>query len=207
MTTTRRHIRKILQHFRHLPRRYWYVAAIFVALFGTVVVSESNRTNLNYTSLLDTIAQGESKGNYNAYFGNATNRAINFSAMSVGDVLDWQARYIAEGNPSSAVGRYQFIDSTLRGLVDEMGISHGAIFDANLQDRLAVRLLERRGVKEYVRGQISREQFAHNLSKEWAALPRVIGGDPNASYYAHDGLNQARVKIDQIMTSIAQLKL
>lgn len=87
-----------------------------------------------------------------------------------------------------------------------MGVSHAGRFDANLQDRLAIRLLERRGVQDYAHGRISREQLAHNLSKEWAALPRVIGGNPDSSYYDDDGLNKAHVKVDQVMAAIASLK-
>ena len=61
-------------------------------------------------------------------------------------------------------------------------------------------------MQDYAHGRISREQLAHNLSKEWAALPRVIGGNPDASYYDGDGLNKAHVKVDQVMAAITSLK-
>lgn len=51
---------------------------------------------LNYTGLLNTIALGESKGNYNAYFGSAHNNGIDFTAMAVGEVLEWQANFVAQ---------------------------------------------------------------------------------------------------------------
>lgn len=161
--------------------------------------------NVNYDELLGTIAEGESKGNYNAYLGNAGNTEIDFTAMTVAEVLAWQQRYVAQGHASSAVGKYQFINTTLQGLVHEMQIDETTTFDPALQDRLAIRLLERRGVHDYLRGRITREQFAHNLSQEWAALPRVTGDNPAVSYYAGDGLNHARLSVDEVLVAITSL--
>jgi conjugal transfer mating pair stabilization protein TraG len=160
-----------------------------------------------YTAdLLTTIAKVESKNNYNAYFGNAGNTSVQFTSMTVGEVLDWQRQFVAQGNPSSAVGRYQFIDSTLQGLVRQLKIDKNTKFDEALQDRLAVALLERRGIRDYANDKISREEFAHNLSKEWAALPRVIGDQPEQSYYAGDGLNKAQLSVDEMYRSIATIR-
>ncbi len=162
--------------------------------------------NLYYADLLTVIADGESNGNYNAYFGNAGNSQIMFTSMTVKEVLEWQEHFTDSGQPSNAVGKYQFIRSTLRELIRDMNISSRALFDATLQDRLAIQLIERRGAAEYVRGGISREEFAHNLSKEWAALPQVTGSNPEASYYDGDGLNRSRVRIDQILNAIDSLR-
>jgi conjugal transfer mating pair stabilization protein TraG len=160
-----------------------------------------------YTSdLLTTIAKAESNGNYNAYFGNARNSQVQFTTMTVGQVLEWQRQFAASGQASTAVGRYQFIDTTLQGLVDELGIAQDELFDPTMQDRLANKLLQRRGLYEYVEQKISKEEFAHNLSKEWAALPRVIGDAPTASYYAGDGLNTARLSIEEISKSIETVR-
>lgn len=160
---------------------------------------------VNYTELLNTIAKGESKGNYNAYYGKVNNTSTDFTSMTVNDVLQWQSNYVKNGSPSSAVGKYQFIRPTLDGLVKEKGIDRNAKFDEKLQDKLAVALLERRGLNDYAKGKISREQFAHNLSKEWAALPKAIGDKPHASYYAGDGLNKVRISIDEIYNGIDSL--
>lgn len=160
---------------------------------------------VNATALLDTIAKGESRGNYNAYYGNAGNTEIKFTEMTVGEVLAWQKEFVDKGSPSSAVGKYQFIQPTLEGLVKEMKVDRTAKFDAQLQDRLAKRLLERRGLNDYVKGKISREEFAHNLSKEWAALPTVLGDKPDQSYYAGDGLNHVQIAIDEIFNGISSI--
>lgn len=179
------------------------VAALL--LFGAGLLIERNTMNVNYTELLSTIAEGESKGNYNAYFGNAGNASIRFTNMTVAEVMRWQRDFVASGKPSNAVGKYQFMGTTLAGLVDEMNIDPHTKFDEALQDRLAIRLIERRGAREYLRGAISREQFAHNLSMEWAALPRVIGDDPNASYYAGDGLNKSHISVSTVLAAIESL--
>lgn len=62
---------------------------------------------------------------------------------------------------SSALGRYQIVRKTLRGLKTEMGLSGTQLFSADLQDQLAVALLKRRG----------RNAFA--LGQEWASLKNV----------------------------------
>ncbi len=171
-----------------------------------ILVSMQDSQKIYTTDLLNTIAKVESKSNYNAYFGNSHNSSIQFTSMSVDEVLAWQKEFVAQGSPSSAVGRYQFIDSTLQGLLHELRIEGTATFDPALQDRLAVALLERRGIREYVDDKISREEFAHSLSKEWAALPVAIGENPERSYYAGDGLNKAQLSVDEVFASIATVR-
>jgi conjugal transfer mating pair stabilization protein TraG len=149
--------------------------------------------------LLDLIAQAESRGNYNAYFGNASNTEVKFTEMSVAEVLDWQKAFVAQGNPSSAVGRYQIINTTLAGLVQELDLQGSEMFDEAMQDRLALALLERRGVVAYINGRIDAKQFAAELAKEWAGLPRILGDAPEKSYYAGDGLNAALVGADEVL--------
>ncbi len=155
--------------------------------------------------LLAVIAQAESKGNYNAYFGNANNSDIAFTEMSVAEVLQWQQEFIAAGNASSAVGRYQIISTTLGELVRQLHIDTRQPFNEALQDRMALALLERRGATKYVNNQIDSREFAAELAKEWAGLPRVIGDKPEQSYYAGDGLNQALVSVDDILQAVDKI--
>jgi hypothetical protein len=123
-------------------------------LFSLILLNMQNTQRIHTAELLTTIAKVESKNNYNAYFGNAGNTSILFTSMTVGEVLAWQKQFVEQGNPSSAVGRYQFIDSTLRGLVSQLNIDQNEKFDPALQDRLAVALLERRGIHDYVNDRI-----------------------------------------------------
>jgi conjugal transfer mating pair stabilization protein TraG len=178
-----------------------FVVVIFAAKErGPVVDSASCRP------LLDLIARAESKGNYNAYFGNVRNSKIDFTSMAVGEVLEWQAEFVSRGNASSAVGKYQFINTTLAGLVRELNIPKTERFSPALQDRLAMALIERRGVGDYVSGKLSREAFAGNLAKEWASLPSVIGRHPDKSYYASDGLNVALVSVREVLKAIEPIR-
>lgn len=156
--------------------------------------------------LLDLIARAESKGNYNAYFGNAGNTKIKFTNMTIAEVLDWQDAYVQKGNPSSAIGKYQIVNTTLEGLVRQLGLDPRTKFTPELQDRLAFALLERRGSNDYVSGKLSREAFAGNLAKEWASLPSVTGKHPDKSYYAADGLNVALVSVGDLLNAIAPIR-
>lgn len=155
-----------------------------------------------YVPLLDVIAKAESKGNYNAYFGNPGNSSVDFTKMSIAEVMLWQADFVRQGNASSAVGKYQIINTTLAGLIRQLGLDAHQPFDKQTQDSLAIALLERRGAENYINNEITREEFAANLAKEWAGLPKVIGENPDKSYYASDGLNKARVSVGDIMKAI-----
>lgn len=190
-------------------RLYAALSLVAVIVVATNIYWSSRSVVIDpqsYTLLLNTIAKGESRGNYNAYFGNASNRDVDFTTMTVSEVLNWQEEYVNSGSPSSAVGKYQIIRPTLIGLVEELKIEGGALFDQTLQDKMAIALLERRGALKYVESKISREQFAANLSQEWAALPKIIGDDPEKSYYAGDGLNKAHINIDEVLGAVSQIR-
>lgn len=160
----------------------------------------------SYRPLLDVIADVESKGNYNAYFGNAHNKTVDFTKMSVAEVMQWQKEYVAAGSPSSAVGRYQIIDTTLAWLVESRGIEPQTLFDETTQDHMAVALLERRGSVQYVNSKLSRDDFAANIAMEWASLPKITGDNPDSSYYAGDGLNASLVKKEKVQKAIEHIQ-
>lgn len=204
---TKKFSRKLL----HKRKMIVLLPALFIILATPAVYLclSSSPTKIHpqaYTVLLDTIAKGESKGNYNAYYGNAANTEIKLTQMSVGDVLRWQEEYVKGGSPSSAAGRYQIIRPTLQGLIDQLGLDRSELFNEGLQDRMAITLLERRGSIEFVDKKISRDEFAASLAKEWAALPKVLGNNPEQSYYAGDGLNKSHITIPEVHDALDQLK-
>ncbi len=187
------------------PAVFWIGLVFAAALIAYTIGSMNQRLQVDPVSakpLLDLIARVESKGNYNAYFGNAGNSSITFTEMSIADVLSWQEDFVAAGHPSSAVGRYQIISTTLKSLVQQLDIDTNQPFNETMQDKMAVALLERRGATEYVNNQIDGRQFAAELAKEWAALPKIIGDRPEQSYYAGDGLNKALVGVDEILRAV-----
>ena len=208
ITKTKRFTARYSRRARNVIFSAKGAALVFAVIIGVPLILGGMREAKNvYTAdLLQTIAEVESNDNYNAYFGNAKNTKVQFTAMSVGEVLNWQQEFIEDGSPSSAVGRYQFLNTTLLGLTKELGIDHDEQFNQLLQDKLAVALLERRGLNEYVDRKMTREEFAHNLSQEWAALPKTIGSNPEKSYYDGDGLNSARLTTSEIMAGIATVR-
>lgn len=176
---------------------------------GYAMYIENRRLTVDpktYASLLHVIGKAESDNNYNAYFGNSRNKSVHFTNMTIAEVLKWQAEYVAQGNPSSAVGRYQIINTTLSGLVQQLGLSTDQKFDQPTQDMLAITLLERRGAENYINAELTRDQFAANLAKEWAGLPKIIGENPGESYYAGDGLNRSRVSVDEVQKAIEPIR-
>lgn len=150
--------------------------------------------------LLDLISRHESGGDYNVVYGG---KHVDLTNMTINQVLDWQKNYVRSGSPSSAAGRYQFLSTTLEGLKKEMHLTGNEKFDESMQDRLATRLLERRGLNDFMSGKISQDQFMKNLSMEWASLPK---DDSGRSYYAGDGLNKALTSPRVVQTLLAEVK-
>lgn len=135
--------------------------------------------------LLDLIGKNESAGNYNAVYGNSRSK-VELSNFTLNDILGRQQYARASGKKSTAIGKYQFIYKTLNGLKREMGLTGNEKFTPELQDRLGMHLLKRRGLDAFLSGRLSKTAFAHRLSQEWASLPSPYTG---RSYYAGDGLN------------------
>lgn len=79
--------------------------------------------------------------------------------LTIGEIMDLQAdpggsrmsnaEWVKQGK-LHAVGRYQFIGKTLRGLVERLGISRSAKFTPELQDRLFLSLLKSGGPGQWV---------------------------------------------------------
>ena len=168
--------------------------------------------------LLDFIAQFESNGNYNAFFRNAGNQNNpKFTQMKLSSVLDWQRNHTqVNGSPSSAVGRYQIIRGTLQGLINSMGLDADTVrFTQETQDSMAIKLLEEKGLRPYLAGTTSAEDFANQVTKVWAALPIVTNSfrdnknrlnRKGFSFYAGDGLNKAHAKVDDYLAAVTAAK-
>lgn len=170
---------------------------------------------MNVSALLDFIARFESRGDYNIVWGGIKGYdrpKKPLTTMTVGEVLAWQdsidARYMSE-----ASGRYQIMEDTLRGLYRQAGVPLSANYDKETQDKLAVALLRRRGLDDYLAGTMSLHKFALALAKEWASLPIPFdlerGGRKylkGQSYYAGDGLNKAHADLDEFLAVIQSVR-
>jgi len=151
--------------------------------------------------LLDLIGDAEAEGQYNAVFGDANQTEIDFSGKTLKEVSQYQTEQVFGGSPSSAVGKYQFLQKTLTGLQKEMGLTGDEKFTPELQDQMAEKLLERRGWNEFLEGKIDMEELQRRLSQEWASLPT---DSSDKSYYQGDGLNKASVSSNTLRKTITQ---
>ncbi|WP_281981699.1 hypothetical protein [Thalassorhabdomicrobium marinisediminis] len=104
--------------------------------------------------------------------------------MTLGEIFDWIAA--TPGQPH-AIGRYQFIPSTLRRVAQVRGFGPETRFTAGVQDALALVLLEDAGLSRFEAGTLGRRQFMHNLARIWAGLPLPNG----RSYYEGHAGNSA----------------
>jgi hypothetical protein len=72
--------------------------------------------------------------------------------------------------PSSAVGKYQFVEPTLRSTMKRAGLSENDIFSPENQDKMANVLLDDAGQQEYKNGKINSHQYQKKISKIWASV-------------------------------------
>jgi muramidase (phage lysozyme) len=133
--------------------------------------------------LLDFIAEPESAGNYNTVIGNAQSTR-DLSVLNLAEIDALMTNLLENGQPSTAVGRYQIIRATMRTLKEELQLTDDVKFTPELQDRMAVQLLTGRGYSSWWSGAISDTTLAHGLSCEWASFP-----DPRNGGQSHyDGI-------------------
>lgn len=166
-------------------------------------------------SLLTAIKAHEAPKGYGQVYSGADkeSRLADVSKMTVDGALLFQAQMLRKGSKSTAIGGYQFLRKTLKELKAVMGLKGDERLDKDLQDRMAIVLMQRRGLGEYLDGTLSREKFANNLAMEWASLPVVTpiqgqkrGLKPGQSYYSGDGLNKAFHKPETILALVDAVK-
>lgn len=118
--------------------------------------------------------------------------------MTLGEIYQWIK---ATPGQNHAIGRYQFIPSTLKEVVGHVGAPVGARFTPALQDRLADVLLMQAGLSEYLQGALSEQVFMHNLARVWAGLPTSSG----KSYYEGVAGNKAGMSWGRFQREMARI--
>jgi hypothetical protein len=192
--------------------------------FGSVDNSSLDCKEKNAKLLLDQIAEGEGtsaksarkEGVYSPYditysYGKFTPKTLPsgksvqpISTLTIGEIKEVQALMLknqaGKNLPSSAIGRYQFISSTLNGLAKDAGMSDDTIFSPDTQDKLAIQKLISRGYNKWVTNQMGDEAFQQSLAYEWAS---VAGPNGKSAYNQHVGTTDAQIKdiMDQIKKS------
>jgi hypothetical protein len=101
--------------------------------------------------------------------------------MTLGEIYAW-----IEATPGQphAIGRYQFIPSTLKRLARQIGADPRERFSPRLQDRLADELFAEAGLAAFRDGLMGQRQFMNNLAKIWAGLPNSSG---RSHYHGYAG--------------------
>lgn len=142
------------------------------------------------------IARGE--GDYSTFnrgnAGDSARQKIDFSQMTIQDIMAHQALPPGNGQRLFAVGKYQVIPVTMRGAVASLGIAMNQTFGPTLQEQVFRNYLiadKRPNVKKYIIGQSNNllgAQFA--LALEFASV-----ADPNTgrSHYGGSGGNRASI--------------
>ena len=176
----------------------------------------SAATQTAVTPLLDFIGNKESQGydDISGLVSRSRYPSKKITEMTIGQILEWQES-IDRFQLSEAVGRYQIMEDTLRGynndrttgpgtaLYTRSGLSASDLFNPDNQDRMATTLLEDRGLKRFLAGEITREQFANNLASEWASLPLVTGPKAGRSNYDGDRAgNRALSTVKEFLDAI-----
>ena len=168
----------------------------------------SAATQSELTPLLDFINSVESKVyGYESVSGEIPTNlkpTRKITSMTIGEILDYQERIDADSG-SEALGRYQIVEDTLRGfnnqdpergkekpLYERAGLSTSDLFSPENQDKLAIALINKRGLQSYLAGTMDIYKFGNSLAKEWAGLPVVSGPKTGLSHYDGDGLNSAK---------------
>ena len=158
--------------------------------------------------LLNWIGQHEASGHgYNQVSG--FHNSMPITEMTIGEL---QAKQRAgeikrlPGAASNAAGRYQFMPNTLDTAMNLTKLPKDTVMTPEIQDRLAVALMENRGLSDFIRGEMSLEDFANEMAKEWAFLPVVSGDKAGESHYNKIAGNKALVSIDEALSAFNNIK-
>ena len=139
----------------------------------------STRLDPRTAGMLDFIGSLEAPGGYDVYSHYAAAPPPKpLTKMTVNEVLAWQDRIDAQSR-SEAAGRFQIMEDTLRDyLVPTMGLTGREKFSADMQNAMAVVLMQRRGWSPKGTNHI---RMGNALAREWAALPLLSGPDTGKS--------------------------
>lgn len=198
-------------------RKFLFLAAIIPLSLGgcskttgkiekPVKISKQTQFHESIKPLGDVISKGE--GDYDAVnrgYAGDTPQGIDgltgkeFKDFTIEQVLSMQDRWIY------AVGRYQFIPSTLRFAVKHSNLNLKTKFTNETQDILFSSLIlhKRPSVAAYLRGDHNLLGWAlDDLSKEWASIEYRNG----RGYHDHVGGNRAKITREEVKVALNQSK-
>lgn len=160
-------------------------------------------------SIGDLIASGE--GDYQSFnrgkAGDAAGEKIDFSQMTVAEVMQRQA--LPEGNPDRifTVGKYQAIPETFAEAVQKLGIPADTKVTPALQEYIFSEYLlkdKRPDIRDYITGKSDSLKDAQKAgAMEWAA---VADPDTGLSFHGSVGNNKASISSDAFGNSLKSVR-
>ena len=178
-------------------------------------------------TFFDSALKGESKtyNDHNWYVGSKLKGYIegqnsnkypllkkNVSDSTIGEVKEFQAKQRIGDGQLWAIGRYQIIPTTLKGVQKTLGLSDSTKFNQTVQDQMGYALMiQRTNLKNYLLGvsadsKENRQQASLDMSKIWSSIgvPYAINGRAyNQSYYSSD---RASVNTELIQDKLQELR-
>jgi hypothetical protein len=118
--------------------------------------------------------------------------------MSVSEVLS-----LGRQGRIHAAGRYQFIHSTLQGLVDRGVARPGEMFNEQVQDKIAISYLRERTGKFWA-GQASAQSYVPGLGNAWIGLQKLKPGQlASAMEQAKANLSSSNIDVTRLRPQVA----
>jgi len=154
--------------------------------------------------VLDFIGRYEARGHYDMRNGSTRDPAR--LDMTINEVLQYQNnRRSWPRSTSSAIGRYQYTQGTLRWITGLMGVDRNTQkFNQAFQDELCTYDMRYRcKLDDWLAGRIESDEFVNELAQVWAAIPnssnrsqyRGIAGNQKALDFSN-----AVAQLDRIQT-------
>lgn len=173
-----------------------------------------NNSTLNGQTEILARAVSHGEGNYNSVnrgLVNGKNLGAyeeDLSQITINEILARNALPESDPRRMNAVGRYQIINKTLKGLVKQLNLTGDELFTPELQDKLFLALLPK-SAKAYVSGKSDNKvQALTDMAKVWASIgvPVAMQGkhrfvQAGESYYAGDGGNKSNKQSLSLVTA------
>jgi hypothetical protein len=187
----------------------------------------------NLSDFFNVILKGESKtyNDHNWYARNGLNGYIegrninkyplltkNLSAITLGQLKQYQARSRDNNGQLWATGRYQIIPDTLKGLQANLSLPDSTKYDKETQDKMGLQLLlNRSGIKNYITqvvpdNKANLERASLDIAKIWSSVgvPYAMKGSKqqiskNQSYYSGGG-DKASESTESVQIALKKLR-
>ena len=207
------------QYHADVTRRKAIMDGDFVVTARDVTGNEvTNTGDIEDNKFLKLISKAEadpSKGYDSVHSKSHFSKGFKPTESTIGMVLEEQAKSIKsgkslnkDGKGYSAVGKFQFLRSTIQHLLKKGVINRTDVMDEETQIKMAQSLMSEKpaimrlvNAKPHEVTDKMRKEAAQAIATIWASFPGLKGLNPAASVYAGDGRNAASIPIAEAMES------